>query len=385
MSTARPRAATAAIFLANGTGIGVWASSIAPIKLELALSDGQLGFSLLAFAIGAILTMTVTGHVTAHFGSARVALTASFAFAAALLLPAIMPNLVTLWLGILVLGACNGAMDVSMNAHGALVETTRGRPIMSSLHAAFSLGCLLGSRMGGWLLAAGYGPLGLQGAAAAVAGLLTLAAAFNMQVPGAGRPAEPPVGFVMPSRAILGIGALAFLCMFAEGAVADWAAVYLVSVVGVTAATATWGFSGFAFAMTVGRLLGDRVVHALGRPRVVMLGAALAAIGLALTLVWPRVEAAALGYALAGLGIANIIPVMFSAGGRRTPAHPGIGVAMAATCGYAGFLVSPPLIGFAADHVGLRNALMVLALAMVVIALTARRALRGLDAAESER
>ena len=71
-STARPRAATTAIFLANGTGIGVWATSIAPIKLALNLSDGELGFALLAFAVGAILTMTVTGHISAHFGSIRV-------------------------------------------------------------------------------------------------------------------------------------------------------------------------------------------------------------------------------------------------------------------------------------------------------------------------
>jgi MFS family permease len=374
-STARPRAATTAIFLANGTGIGVWATSIAPIKLALGLSDGQLGFALLAFAVGAILTMTVTGHVSAHLGSVRVTLIASFLFAVALLLPAAMPNLWTLAFSILVLGACNGAMDVSMNGHGSIVEAAAGRPIMSSLHAAFSLGCLLGSRIGGYVLAHGHGPFASQAVVSIFAAILALVAAFNLAVPGPAKPREAPVGFVLPSRAILQIGALAFLCMFAEGAIGDWAAVYLVTVAGVSAAMATWGFSGFAFAMTIGRLFGDRLVDRLGRARVVRIGALLAVVGLGLTLVFPGIAAAVVGYALAGLGIANIIPVMFGGAGRRMPDHPAIGVAMAATCGYAGFLISPPLIGFTANAVGLRLALVVLVIAIGIVALAARRAL----------
>src|SRR4051812_2033913 len=110
-ATLRPRIATTALFLANGTGIGLWAASIAPIKLALGLSNAELGFALLAFAIGAILTMTVTGHIQARFGSAKVTFIVSLAFALALLLPALMPNLPTLALAILVLGGCNGAMD----------------------------------------------------------------------------------------------------------------------------------------------------------------------------------------------------------------------------------------------------------------------------------
>jgi MFS family permease len=379
-STARPRAATTAIFLANGTGIGVWATSIAPIKLALNLSDGELGFALLAFAVGAILTMTVTGHISAHLGSVRVTLIASFAFSLALLLPAAMPNLWTLALAILVFGACNGAMDVSMNGHGSIVEAAGGKPIMSSLHAAFSLGCLLGSRIGGFVLGHGHGPLTSQTVVCVFAAVLTLVAAFNLAVPGPEKPREPPVGFVLPTRAIMQIGALAFLCMFAEGAIGDWAAVYLVSVAGVSTALATWGFSGFAFAMTIGRIFGDRLVHKLGRAQVVMVGALLAVVGLGITLLFPGITSAVIGYALAGLGIANIIPVMFGGAGRRMPDHPAIGVAMAATCGYAGFLISPPLIGFTANEVGLRLALVVLVVAIGIVALAAHRALgRELD------
>lgn len=375
-SVLRARLAVTALFLANGSGIGLWAASIAPVKLLHGLTDFQLSLALLAFAVGAILTMTMTGHIAARFGSARVAFLSSLAFAVILPVPALMPNLPTLALAILAFGACNGAMDVAMNGHGAIVERLHGRAIMSSFHAAFSLGCLIGSAAGSAILAAGFGPLATMGCAGGWALLLLLAAATSLPVPEIG-PREPAVGFALPSRPVLLVGALAFLCMFAEGAVADWSGVYLLSTAGVTTAVAAWGYSGFAFAMTLGRLIGDRLVHGFGAGRVVAAGAGIAVLGLGVTLLWPQIEVAVVGYALAGIGIANIIPVLFSAGGRAVPAHPGIGVAMAATCGYAGFLLSPPLIGAFADVLGLRLALIALALALLVVALAAPRVLRA--------
>src|SRR5262249_11771039 len=154
----RPRAAVTGLFLANGLAIGAWASAIAPIKLALGLSDGQLGIALLAFAGGAIPTMAMSGHVAARFGSARVTLLCPFAYAVVLLPPALMPNWASLIASTILFGACNGAMDVTMNGHGALVERAWNRPIMSSFHAAWSLGCLLGSSAGGALLSLGHGP-----------------------------------------------------------------------------------------------------------------------------------------------------------------------------------------------------------------------------------
>jgi MFS family permease len=373
-SLLRPRLAVTALFLANGTGIGLWAATIAPIKIAHGLTDLQLSLVLLAFAIGAILTMTMTGHIQARFGSARVALIASLLYAFILPIPALMPNLWTLAAAILVFGACNGAMDVAMNGHGALVERLRGRPIMSSLHAAFSLGCLLGSAVGSAILAAGFGPAATMGTAGLFAIVVVGAMAASLSVPAAGR-SEPAVGFAWPSRGALLVGSLAFLCMFAEGAIADWSGVYLVSAAGATTATAPWGYSGFALAMTFGRLLGDRIVHALGASRVVQFGAAIAVVGLGLTLIVPRVDVAIFSYALAGIGIANIIPVVFSAGGRTVRGHPGVGVAMAATCGYAGFLLSPPVIGVIANVLGLRVGLISLAVALLIVALAAPRVL----------
>jgi MFS family permease len=373
-SVLRPRLAVTALFLANGSGIGLWAASIAPIKLLHGLTDFELSLALLAFAVGAILTMTITGHIAARFGSARVALLTGIAYVLVIPIPAFMPNLATLTLAILVFGACNGAMDVAMNGHGAVVERLNVRPIMSSFHAAFSLGCLIGAGAGSALLAAGFGPIATM-TCAGIWGLLLVAAfATSLPVPETG-PREPSVGFALPSRAVLLVGSLAFLCMFGEGAIADWSGVYLVTAAAATTAIAAWGYGSFAMAMMIGRFVGDRLVHAFGAAKVVGWGAAISVLGLGIPLAFPRVEVAILGYALAGIGIANIIPVLFSAGGRAVPSHPGVGVAMAATCGYAGFLLSPPLIGVFADTVGLRVALISLAAALLIVALAAPRVL----------
>ena len=219
-STLRPRLAVTALFLANGSGIGLWAATIAPIKLLFGLSDFELSMALLAFAIGAILTMTVTGHIAARFGSARVALLTSLAYVLVLPIPALMPNLVTLTLAILIFGACNGAMDVAMNGHGAVVEKLTGKPIMSSFHAAFSMGCLVGAGAGSAILAAGFGPVATMSCAGLWAALLVIGFASSLKVPETG-PREASVGFALPSRAVLMVGSLAFLTMFAEGAIAD--------------------------------------------------------------------------------------------------------------------------------------------------------------------
>ena len=376
-SMLRPRVAVTALFLANGSGIGLWAASIAPIKLLYGLSDFQLSMVLLAFAIGAILTMTIAGHIAARFGSARVALLTGIAFVLVVPIPAFMPNLAALSLAILVFGACNGAMDVAMNGHGAVVERMYGKPIMSSFHAAFSLGCLVGAAAGSALLAAGFGPMATMSCAGIWGALLVIGFASSLRVPETG-PREAPVGFALPSRAALLVGSLAFLTMFAEGAIADWAGVYLVTATGTTTAIAAWGYGSFAITMMIGRFVGDRIVHVFGTSKVVAFGATIAVVGLVIPLAVPRVEAAMLGYALAGIGIANIIPVLFSAGGRAVPDHPAIGVAMAATCGYAGFLLSPPLIGVFAETLSLRIALISLAVALLIVALAAPRVLGGM-------
>jgi MFS family permease len=153
---------------------------------------------------------------------------------------------------------------------------------------------------------------------------------------------------------------LALFCFLVEGVMVDWTAIYLQSVAGASLETAVAGFGAFSLAMTICRFLGDFAVRRLGRIRTVQFGGMLAALGLTLAMAAPLPLPAMIGFALVGIGLANVVPVLFSAAAGMRGVPSSVGVAMVATLGYGGLLMGPPLIGFGADIVGLRAMLIVL-------------------------
>ncbi|MCC8396016.1 MFS transporter [Paraburkholderia sp. MMS20-SJTR3] len=372
----RERIATLGVFLANGFGIGAWAVEVPRIKESLALSDASLGLALFCFALGAIVAMPLAGRLAPRFGSGRATALLGVTFAIALPLPALAPGMVTLCGVLFVLGASNGALDVSMNGHASALEARWHAPIMSSFHAAWSAGGLLGAATGALLQKSGVGVVGgLLAPDIFIAVLIMAAAVLALRDIGP-RAAAASSGFAWPDSGVMKLAMLAFLCMLVEGAIADWSAVYLRSTLNQQASVAAIGYSAFAFSMAACRFAGDASVRRFGSSRVVALGGLLALAGLALVLSLPTVLTACIGFALVGLGLANIVPVIFSAAGR-TSATPAVGVSMAATAGYAGFLIGPALIGFGAGLLGLRVALCVLVIATLIVSLLGGNAVRG--------
>lgn len=367
--------AISAVFFGNGFGIGTWAAQLPRFKAALGLSDGELSFALLAFGLGAVVLMPVVGWLAAAIGSGRVVLASSFGFAATLLLPGLAPTLPLLVAASLLAGACNGAMDVSMNTNATVVERAWGSAIMSSFHAFFSLGGLVGAAASGLLISAGLDIVRTLLLSCLVMGALFLAAAFftiNEEEPSAGGH-----GLAWPRGAVMGLAVLTLLCFLVEGAIVDWSAIYLRTVAGASLEAAVTGFAAFSLTMTICRFMGDYAVRHLGRVRTVMFGSLLAAAGLGLALAVPQPLIGSIGFALVGLGLANVVPVLFSTAGETPGIPPSMGVAMVATLGYAGLLFGPPFIGFGGDLIGLRPMLGLLVLLALVIALVSRRVLRS--------
>lgn len=361
----RARLATSAVFLANGACIGAWSASIAPLKAALALSDGTLSLILLSFAAGAVLFMPIGGAIAPRLGptgivTARVGL----AFPASLFLPLLAGNVQALAAAAFVMGATNGVMDVSMNAHAADVEKHWASPIMSSFHAAFSIGGLAGAALGAGLLALGASPGWMLAAVGALALIVTVLSGAALGQGDRPKGAEAPIGW--PERGFIGLALIAFLCFMVEGAIVDWSGVYAVSS-GVPLANAPAGFAAFSATMVLGRLYGDRVVARLGRLRIVAAGAGLAAFGLALIVAWPNFISLVIGFAIIGAGISNVVPALFSHGAARatTPAR---GIAAMATAGYTGLLMGPPFVGAIAAASNLRGGMAALALTALIAA-----------------
>jgi MFS family permease len=368
----RARWAVAAIFFVNGTALGSWAPHIPLVQERLALGPARLGLALLMVAVGAIIAMPLAGAVIGRRGSALPTRVATLAMCLALPLPVLAPDPGLFMAALFILGAANGTMDVAMNAHGVAVERRYTAPVMSSYHGMFSLGGLIGAGMGALLLAWLPPAAHILLAAAVLLGAAVLA--LPHLLPGEVDRGQSGATFALPTRATIGLGLLCFLVMVCEGAVLDWSAAYLRDDLGASTSVAAIGFAAFSATMAAARFGGDRLRRNLGSVTLVRGSALLAGVGFALGLLLGAPLAGVLGFALAGLGLANTVPVLFGAAGRLPGEASGTGIAAVATTGYLGFLAGPPLIGFAAEVTSLRLALGLLVLACGIVALFARSA-----------
>ncbi|WP_334174600.1 MFS transporter [Pseudoxanthobacter sp.] len=374
MSDRVSRLAVSGQFIAGGVGIGTWGANLPALSARAGLNEGDLGLVLLCFAAGAIISMINAPRVIRRFTASRAATAAGLLFGGAIALAAVGHTMALLAVIALLAGTVFGALDVTINAQAADLERRRGEPMMATFHGLFSAGGLLAAAGCGYLLRAGADVMVCLPAGGGAVALVIVAMACVSSRPAADEPAAhragtgPAAARVMPSRGrVVMLGVLAFLAMFAEGACFDWVAIYLVRVVGTTESVAAFGFAVFAGAMATGRLCGD---YARRKFRAVVLlraGAATVAVALTLALLGRDVPAIFIALAVAGLGMANIIPIVFSVAGRFDGRDGGRALSRVLTMGYTGILVGPAFIGFMAHATTLTISLSAIVLAMVFI------------------
>ena len=364
-----PRIATFSVFVVNGAMMGTWVAHIPWLQDHLGISKATLGLCLLCMAAGALVSMPLTGHILDTRSSAAVTRAATLIFCLMLPLPLLATSPYMLAATLFVFGASGGAMDVAMNAHGVAVERELGRPIMSSLHGGWSVGGFVSAALVAIAAAAGVDPR-LESLIVGVA-LWVAALWITRRLGSASAQSKAGGGLALPSRAVMLIGGLCFLVMMTEGGIADWSGIYLRHDAGASAAAAAMAFTGFSLGMAVARLGGDVLNERLGAGRLLRGGMALVAAALGAALLIGQEVPAVIGFALCGLGIANAVPLLFSAAGRVDP--PGPSLAAAFTVGYTGFIVGPPVVGFLADRFGLPETLSLFVLAaLAVVALGGR-------------
>jgi fucose permease len=368
-----PRVATTVAFFVNGAILGSWIAQIPWAQERFELSKGAMGVVILAMSIGVILALPVAGQAIVRHGSRRMVAVGGSLCCAALVPVLLLPEPMLLAVALFVLGAGSATMDVSMNAHGVAVEKALRRPIMSSLHAGWAFGGVFGAGFAAAGTLVGADPR-IVTAAAAAAMLALLAACLPRLGRGSAGKGERAPGFTLPSRGVVLLAVLAFLVMVTEGAMGDWGGIYLRDDAGAAAGLAALAYAFFAGGMTLGRMVGDRVNQRLGPVAVLRGGALLTALPLAAFLLIGTPAAGLAGLFLVGLGVANGVPLMFSAAGRRADTAPGPGIAAVSSMGSLGFLAGPPFLGFLGDAVSLPVALATLILGAVVVFALARRA-----------
>ena len=363
------RWATRLVFLVVGFVAAVWACLVPFAKANTELDEGSLGLALLCLGVGSILAMPTAGALSTRYGCRIVLTASSLAACAALPLLATVSSAPLLAAVLFVFGAALGSADCVMNVQAVIVARASAKPLMSGFHAFYSLGGIAGAASMSLLLTLGVTPFDSALVALAIM-ILAVLAAFPGLLP-YGNPAEGPA-FAIPHGVVLFLGVLCFIVFLVEGSMLDWSAVLMTEQRGTGPGQAGFAFASFSLAMTIGRLIGDRVVARFGRRAVVAVGGLLAAGGIALATLVSIPAVALPGYALVGFGCSNIVPVLFTAVGRQETMPQAVAVPAITTLGYAGILAGPAGIGFIAHHSNLPIAFLIVAALMVAVAVSSR-------------
>lgn len=387
-----------AIFAAESFSFASWLPRLPELKVLFGLSEGALGFLLLALPVGALVVMPLAGWLSTRMGVGRLNLLCLGWMMGAITLIGTVPLAANafgtdaaFWLLppiLFAVGLGSGAMGVAMNAAGVAVEGALDRPALSRCHAMFSLGLAGGGLLAGPFVAGGVPILAHLAAVNAV--LLVVLLWAVRALPGGLGPvgrardgrgddgkgddgADGAPRFAWPTGALLVPALVALGCLLAEGAALDWSPVYLATVLHADPALVGAGVTSFALAMAAVRFAGDWLSARIGDAALVGGGASVAALGYATVALAPSPAVAFTGFVLVGLGLAPIAPVAFRVGARSSPRAPGVGVAGVSTLGYAGFLLGPALVGLVAEVTSLRWSFGAIALVLAgVLALSVR-------------
>ncbi|MCI4657257.1 MFS transporter [Cryobacterium zhongshanensis] len=390
----RARVAVGVLFFTNGAIFANLLPRYPEIKADLGLTNAEFGFAVAAYPLGALLAGLTAGMLVRRFRSSRVAIVATVFTAIGILLAGVAPSWLPLAAGLFLAGAMDSITDVAQNSHALRVQRLYKRSILNSFHAVWSIGAVSGGALGA--LAAGLGiPLAVHLTLSAVLFSLLAMLSYRMLLPGP-EPAEVranPLPSGVQTRAGRAAGVLtkyavllALVLIAASGALVEdagssWSAIYLSVDLGASAFVAGLGFIALQGMQFIGRMLGDRLVDRFGQRYVARTGGVIVCVGMGSALLVPSIPGTVVGFGLAGLGVATLIPAAMHAADELPGFRPGSGLTILAWLLRVGFLVSPPVVGAIADAASLRLGLVVVplagVLAIVFAGVLSGRATRG--------
>ncbi|MFJ4706138.1 MFS transporter [Streptomyces anulatus] len=379
------RAAVAVLFFTNGALFANLLPRYPQIKEDLAIGNGAYGLAVAAFPAGAIAAGLAAGVLVRRVGSAQVAVVGTLLTAMGILAAGLAPSLALFAGALFLAGAMDALTDVAQNAHGLRVQRLYGRSILNSFHAIWSIGAVTGGLMAAGAMSLGLS-LGVHLTISAIVLVLAAATAWRFCLPGpdnepeetgpeqrgAGRATGASrVGFVLAALVLIATAGT-----LVEDAGNSWAALYLTDSLHTSAALAAWGFIALVGAQFIGRIIGDRLVDRFGQRAVARTGGLITAAGMGLALAVPTLPGTILGFALAGFGVATLVPAAMHEADALPGLKPGSGLTIVSWLMRLGFLLSPPIVGQVADAAGLRTGLLVIPCAGLLVVVLAQ-VLRG--------
>ena len=366
-----PRTAISLYFFFAGLIFSSWASRIPDVKDMFALNEAELGAVLFMLPLGALLALPVAGWVVQRLGSKQASVASIFLYIVLLFLISKAHSVLSISIILFLFGIIGNFANIAMNTQGLSVQHQLKKPILSGLHAMWSLGAFLAAAITGWTMSAGWSMEMHFGVISIAAAVVALFFSFSLIKDAAVE--HPQKVFALPNRGLLLMGFICFCVAMSEGAMADWSSLYYRQVVHELSKVSTVGYTAFALCMALGRFFGDRLLQAFGYSTVLKLNGILVCIGMSLALAINSPGAVIIGFALVGLGVSSVIPIVYMLSAKSKSMAPSAAIAAVSSIGFMGFLFGPPIIGFIAQETGLRVALSIVAfLGMMIWLLSIR-------------
>jgi len=374
----RIRLAVSLFYFGQGISFASWASRIPDIKQHLQLSDALLGSILLALPLGQLLTMPISGRLVTRYGSRAILTVTAPLYVLALSNIGLAAAPWQLAVFLFLFGVVGNMCNIAVNTQGVEAEKLFVKPIMTSFHGAWSVGGFSGALIGLLMVNLSFSPyLHFW----VIALLIWVNVFFNYKylVPGKGTGAASKSRlFIKPEGVLLQLGIIGFCSMAAEGAMFDWSGVYFKEIVKAPASLVVLGYASFMIMMALGRFLGDSVIAKTGRKRTIQFSGITVFTGMFISVLFPYIIPATIGFMLVGLGVSSIIPTVYSAAGKNQKVSPGMALAMVSSVSYLGFLMGPPLIGYISALFNLRYSYAVIGCFGVLVAFLAGK-IRALE------
>lgn len=323
------RLATSVFFFISGFGYATWASRIPSIQQHLHLNEAQLGALLLAMPVGLIVTLPVTGKLLGHFESRMIMFIGALVFNFLLGLPGFVVNTLQLTMVLFCFGSARNLMNLSLNTQAVYVQALYSRSILTTMHGIWSLAGFAGAGLGYLMV------------------LFDVGTRWHL---------------VSVSAALICFGVMA-----CENIMYDWSGIYFLKIIHSSKAASIGAYVIYMITMTIGRLVGDKLVGIIGVKKLLSCSGWLIFCGLMTAVLLPFQLIAGLGFAMVGLGVSCVVPLVFSIAGKIKNANTGQSLAAVSTIGYLGFLLVPPMVGFIAQATNLRWSFAVIALMSVII------------------
>lgn len=354
------RIAIGSLFFFYGLCFASWASRIPSIQQNLKLSEAALGGILFALPIGLFVSLPLSGWLIAKIGSRRVVLTAGIMYSLMLLGIGFSDSVFQLVIALTLFGFSGNMLNVAANTQAVSLEARYVKPIMATFHGMWSLAGFAGAAIGTFMIAQKILPSEHYLYISAFS-LVVVFLSFTYLLHKDVNSGENQPIFSMPDKALFSLGAIAFCSMMCEGAMFDWSGVYFKKAVMVSPEWVGAGYTAFMITMAGTRFLADWFTQHLGLKRVLQLSGLFTAAGLLISVVWPTLVPAIIGFLLVGIGVSSVVPLVYSAVGKSKTMSPGVAIAAVSTLGFFGLLVGPPVIGLVAGATSLRISFTILA------------------------